>query len=188
MLVGSAIVLARAVTMGLAQGPAVRGAVLGACGGAFAVVALLDWRAARYLEAEFRVADATLRAAASPGLQRVVVLAPDTAAGTWYTETQLWGVYTRALLTRDLPPVVPATCGEKGVSGGRMALTVSAVPGCGTLGGRTVTLAEYFDYFDWVRLRPARDSIRIDLRCEAPARSPHPARGCVDTMGVGRQR
>jgi hypothetical protein len=180
--------LARAVTAGLAQGPAVRGAVFGACGGAFAVAASLDWRAARYLEAEFRVADATLRAAASPGLQRVVVFAPDTAAGTWYTETQLWPVYTSALLTRDLPPVVPAECGEIGVSGGRDVLAVSAVPGCGALGGRTVTLSEHFGYFDWARLRPARDSIRIDLRCEAPDRSPPLAPSCVETTGGRLQR
>jgi hypothetical protein len=163
MLVGSAVLLGRAVTA-IAPRRAL-GAAVAACAGVGAVGLSLAWRQARRSEAEVRVADAAIRAAMlTPNIASLVFRSADTTARVWSTGAQVWALYARALYGRDLPPATTVACRAALPPDRGAVLTVSSSVGCGALAGAVSTYREYFDYVDWPHFRHARDSVRVDLR------------------------
>jgi hypothetical protein len=183
MLVGSLVLLGRAATAGLARTTAARWTIIAACSAIYGIAATLDWRSARYREAELRLADATIRAVAfaRDEVEHVTVRTRAPKARAWYTNMQIWPVYARARYDRQLPPATVVACDDPGGMRGRPTLSVSSVPGCGTPQRHTATVTERYDYFDWARMRVARDSLRVDLRCEPPDSAP-PVRTCLGAM------
>jgi hypothetical protein len=116
MLVGSVMLLGRAASAGLARMPATRWATITACSAIYGIAATLDWRSARYREAELRLADATIRAVAfaDNGVEHVAVRTRAPKARAWYTNMQIWPVYAWARYDRRLPPATVVACNDAG--------------------------------------------------------------------------
>jgi hypothetical protein len=178
MLIGSGILFGRATSAAFEQGGSARAGASVACLSMLAVAGGFAWRSARYSDVPLRVSDAAVRAALSArGVETMIITVPNPTPTSW---ERFWPWYARAFYGRDLPPVVLVKCRATQIPTGKPVLMVSSVPGCGALRSPTLTRVEYFTHFDWARLRPTRDSIRFDLRCDVPRGSAQVQPPCVD--------
>jgi hypothetical protein len=178
MLLGSALLVGRAVSAGFAHSKEVGRGVLSVYTCALMIAATLDWRSARRLATMFRVVDGAVRAAsASRGVERVDAHVPRPSARAW---DELGPMYARAFLGRSMPTTVSVACGMPRPVGVHWVLALSS--GCGELARPTATFVGYLQYIDWTRLRIARDSVRIDLRCEPPTATVPGADTCLEPL------